>query len=369
MKMNAFKVSLITSASILVVVVSTTAFAGSNQAYIDQIGNTHVANVTQTGDSNKVASSTHRGVQNWYRYPPNGGLTTGNNKLTITQTGDTNTVGAGQYGELSQYGGTHVANITQTGNTNDLGGFVQTEGTGDDATVKQLGNQNYIKSVSQHGTSDKATVIQSGNGNGVHFGVARPTGGSAYINLKSWVDAQLYQQGNAHIADYEVTGNGNLFWIVQGGNKTLSTGNLLEYKSTGSGNNNNYLEAEQYGTDNSIRNTVMGSGNVLAVRQGAGAAWDNVSASYFHNSMTWEQYGDNHWAEVSQMGAWNDVSGFQMGGNGNQLYAAQNGNSNKLVAEQNGGSNFVDSLQGGNGNLADVTQGGQSNVAIIRQGS
>jgi hypothetical protein len=105
------KTHLLLSTAVVALLGASSAFAGSNTVYLNQIDSSQNASITQSGSSNTVGYSWRNFVQQ------NGGLS-GHNALVINQSGNNNWVARDAQGYQS--GTSNTANISQAGYGSDV---------------------------------------------------------------------------------------------------------------------------------------------------------------------------------------------------------------------------------------------------------
>ena len=150
MKMNAFKLALVVSASVSALGVATTAFAGDqNEVYIAQSypGTGNAFNATQSGNYNLVGAQHGNTASVVYHFKQGGN----NNTADIYQGGNQNKIGRNAAGapEAAFYPG------VPSGTTTPFGQF----GTGNTFTANQTGDTNRLGIFTQQGASNTADFV------------------------------------------------------------------------------------------------------------------------------------------------------------------------------------------------------------------
>lgn len=359
---------LAASVSAAALLFASAAWADNNEAYVDQVGTGNAFTANQTGNSNKVFSST--------KALPQHGNT---NTYISTQNGDNNKVVATPFSGDGQFGNGNNVSITQSNAataTPRIGNNVaslQQSGTGNALTIGQTGDNNIVAEAWQSNGAT-GTITQNGNGNGhwsTNFG--SPSGAYRAKQLVTFgfngpsaggVLNQTYD-GTGNSASIDEEGDSNSFTIVQTGG---GTNDVFTDTQTGNGN---YVYSGQGGTRETSNVLQTGNNNVLLSYQGGSGTVSSADTGGSDNVLGLTQHGNTNWAETVQIGAGNHIDGLQdnSGGGavGNQLYAYQNGTSNYLYAHATGDNNVVNSNQQGLSNIGYANQSGNNNTATINQ--
>jgi hypothetical protein len=373
------------------------ALADSNFLKIIQDGDTHQGLVKQTGLSNQAGTDTLPGhLEGVY------------DDLTLTQSGDNNTIGLTGHGLVQNGTGSvdgkaaNVATIVQNSNGNAIGELVQTTlGThpttgntltvtedygrngGDSgnntigsisqvqdeadsanfATLTQTGAHNWLDSLSQHTTSGEGanhvTLTVTGDYNGVDSGSLARAGTLAVLaNGVGAASAAIVQDedtsgGADNIIDLTITGNYNQFGLTQ-----LGTDNSVGEEITGDGNS---FGVYQSGHHNQLAaGGVAGDGNDLGISQTGN---DNSISAVLHwsssdNEVAIGQYGDSNEADLSLKGD-NGLVGVSQNGTGHFAKITTVGDKNVVLAIQDN-----DGLTASVGNSMTVSITGDRNNGL-----
>ncbi len=255
---------------------------------VDQIGNGNYADVDQLSNDNKIArvqqidgnslTMTQTGAidgrgrtsnvvttvyqentggsgntatifQNRTDLSNSAGGANGFNRIGENQTNATR-VGGGIY----QVGSENDVNVVQDGPGQNVLTEVAQTGFGNMADIDQLGQNNFIGTVTQDNVAigNTATLFLDGddNGRGSFSGDAAGVG----LNV-----GDVNQDGDDNSLSYEATGNGNLFAFNQVGDNNAITGIVT-------GSNNQVAVSQTTSGNNTVFNQ-NGSGNNLGVTQ------------------------------------------------------------------------------------------------------
>jgi len=330
LKMNAFRMSLVVSASVVAIGAATQAFAGDgNKVYIAQSypGTGNSFNATQDGNYNLVGAQHGNPASTVYHFKQGGS----SNTADIYQQGNSNKIGYNASGspEAAFYPG------VPSGTTTPFGQF----GTGNTLAAQQDGNSNRLGIFTQQGAANIADFAQVGDGNqvesltqkGVGSTSGTPTGGNNYAGI--WL-----------------LGNNN------GGAGTTTP----SYVGTLTGTHSVQAVDPLGGY---TTHTVTGLG-VTGVQLNGLANLDQLGA--FNYAMVGFQ-GDNNRFNLSQTsdnGATDKTEAniFLAGKNGKELY---DGTSTTPEAI-NGSGNYVYGYQNGSGNVFTLnTHGASVNGAVV----
>lgn len=314
----------LSTSTVALILGGSAAFAQSNEAFLEQVGNDNEASQTQTGVENVATVSQ-----------------AGNGRDIHVQTGDRNSYTSTHVGPTWQRDG------QQTGNDNTIS--LTTNGTGLWIPhVRQIGDNN-VASLDVTGDA-YYTLNQSGNRN--NFAVtADGLGGDFQQNAVEGVVnndniGTMTAFGDYHSAYHRILGSFNIATINQ----------------TGLNQNG----AQWVGKDYNL----AGVSNVFTITQGG----------YFGYARQWLNGGDFNIATIDQSDAVNkDAQAHQtiegdtnvalatQAGARNISSSRQTGNSNISVQRQQLSANTADLVQSGNANFADLTQNGSDNSATQNQ--
>jgi hypothetical protein len=242
----------------------------------------------------------------------------------------------------SQSGSTNISAIEQTGATNN-------------SSVNQVGNMNNA-ALNQYGSLNKTIASQTGNEDA---SLVQQVGTSNYISIIQLANTSLsnvYQEGEANIGVIRQNGTGSAGPVVDEHAAIIQNGI----------NNDAYIRQQ---TD-----LQHGGSNVSQTQEGTAQnarAWQyswtsNITQQQSGPSTNWVmafQYGENNLIVQSQIGSGNRASvDEQTGGGANEAYQFQIGNSNLCLIQQYD-INGANTLPGSTGNFATVTQNGDENWA------
>ena len=362
-----------------------TAWADSNSAYLDQIGDDNAALITQSGASNRAGSSAADRVVT---------QSGDNNDLDILQSGDTNQVGvSGKRSApgVDQFEDRNVFSAIQTSSTNYINVVQQTGVDGASETTNSLTitQQSTANFVGGSGGNVVSRVVQTNTGSGAlgsetnsvnirqdRDGYSGPRagwganviGGQTRGNIKRRrvrVRDGVVQNGAGNSANLTQTGYRNSIQLVtQTGNENQAT---VTQTNLGSGTNNyNRVDlVSQDSTTGTTGNTVSvvqeGQRNGIAgFSAGSFAALTGVAKS----SVT--QIGGGNVVDYLATGNYNQF-GFYQEGNGNTVGTVTiTGNGNETAAYQMGDGNTVTIVPiVGDGNDVGAIQNGMTNMATV----
>lgn len=256
------------------------AYAQSNEAYVDQLGDNQDVSVTQTGFTNFADVD---------QFTDNSGA----QAATVLQTGTSNMA---------------IVSQSQTGGGNN---------GGNSAYIEQIGTGNSSTQISIAPASQSGQILsgyQDGNSNVLNQTISR-----GYTNS---LEAEQYGTGN--IATQTNSGNHSHGEVYQNGSSNVAEQSL-------SGTNNGYssgsVSIEQFGTENYASQMIEGFGS---------SHWNNTEIyQEGMNNDAW-QAGSGRWlnAELSQVG--NDNWSMQsMSGERHSSTVTQTGNMNHSTVTQN----------------------------------
>ncbi len=248
----------------------------ANEVYIKQVGFTHQAIVKAAGEHNDVDIN-QQGSTNLADVEITSNRTPTNNHLDIHQDGKKNEAymgiqggenhrfkikqaGGGNYGLIRQYySSDNIFSIDQNGHDNWAEIREESDLAGDQASVKQVGNDNranveFNDSELYSSTRDnKATVRQTGNGNDATVRVRVVAAGDEdfgpFPDEIANNEAEVNQHGDDNIA---------LLW-------QYGSDNFGKIQQNGTGNDASLTQA---GLGDRATITQIGSGNVSVVAQG-----------------------------------------------------------------------------------------------------
>jgi len=368
------------------------ALADDNFGNFVQDGTANQGSVIQTGTGNQAGTATlpvhQTGVFD---------------SLTLTQSGDDNTIGLDgqgllQFGTASTDGtAANSAIIIQNSNGNSIGELVQTTGavhastaniltvTQDDrddnvigsiqqvtesnaagnfADIVQTGTHNRLDVLSQHSTSNEGInrVIfnASGDYNGADHGLSTSAGTLAIVARSTGAQASHIIQdsdgsgGANNDAQLFITGHYNGYGITQ-----LGTDNSVGSIITGLDNS---FASYQHGEHNQITSgNIAGDDNDMGLRQfgTANAMAANLQWSSSFNEVGIGEDGDTDTADLTAKGN-HGVYGIGQIGRGHSATLAINGNSNIVIAIQANDGHLADA-----GNTLVVSVTGDGNNALV----
>lgn len=348
-------------------------------AYL-QNNNNNVLRITQGSDGTAGLSYIMNGIA---KLQQDGGA-----ELTILQQAGTY---AGPYGGPGYQRGNTVGTALQTGGTGDVASITQVgtynylaalkqEGAYNIAALTQSGRGNRLNEMSQNGSSNTATVSLTGNQNGADaasgeaqragdfrsdkgFGWGYADGafgaGSNAATVVGVVQGKVTQHGNSSDLSYTVVGNANLFGFVQdGGNDNTISGTVLGDSSqvavlqNGTGNVTNFTQWSNNDLGVSLTGGANGTGGVIANSGGA------MSGSI-------NQLGEYNKAKVTIVGSTNHYGANQTGNN-NQLTLTIGSSSTGGGA---GDGNFIGVTQAGNDTATIDVKGGNNRLGVQQVGT
>jgi len=325
---------LLISASTLSLAVASSAWADSNTVYLDQTGTDQGATITQSGTDNTVGTSGHNNafVQG------NDTSGTGGNVLSVTQTGNNNSVMPG-----FQQGTDNTANISQAGQYSDV--TLQQAGSNNGQPASPAWNNDSVyNSIVQDTTAYSSTISLTQNGNSNVFDLAQGGTGNkmtvtqdvndnGYVFVRQSVDPSV-PAADAYGHYYPLGGDDNTVWVSQ------------------SGTNVNYAVAIQGGGDS----------NKLAINQNGSLLAANIWQNGSDNIANSWQTGNNNAIGMAGTNAYANDNPFVQTGNYNLLNSWQSGASNnELNGAQFGTGNAIWSAQYGDGSTALINQDTSSN--------
>lgn len=378
-------------AALASVLPAASALGDDNTSQITQDGETHSGAIVQTGNRNIAGNDANdieqRGVDN---------------VLTLTQTGDDNTVGllgAGLYQEGTASGDdspSNIATITQDSDGNVIGELVQvtlgahaTTGntltvteqldggntirfirqtvadgaSSNEADVTLTGARNWIERITQLATSSDGTntikLTITGAYNGINTGLDG-VGDLLALALSAGATPGEITQGSASTGGagnsviLDITGNSNQFGIAQlGVDNSIGTRNI-------NGNSNSF-GVVQIGSHNQVSpGAIVGDSNDLGIRQDGDT---NVAdllmlGDSSDNDVGIGQQGDGNHAKVEIGG----LPPSNLHGDGNVVGVSQKGTGHEAAVDIAGADNTVLAVQFNVGEL--TTPGNTLSVSI-----
>lgn len=384
--------SLLATTSALTLTMSTAAFAGGNEAYLDQqgdynsalilqdygsnsnniAGNTGTESILQDGDANELYVS-QQGSQNrvgsdifFQRSDSNLGPSDLANQATITQFSDFNTVEKIRQNAVgaSLAAGPNEVAVEQgassgTGNLNYIRDIAQ-EGADNYLLIKQTGEVNYTHSARQEGSDNEASLLITGDHNGqtpyltFNSDYAGAGGNTVLIStgaVGAFGPSSVEQRGTGNRTDLTITGDSNQYGIQNGRYKNTSQDNLAErLLITGDFNE---LGINQVGSRNVVSlSTIAGDYNSVGIVQTVddNEAKVNIAGS-FNEARVIENGSNNdvdHWVErdyhtatIDILGDGNQLNTQQRWGNGNQMSVSVTGNSNNASGALSGNAGIA----------------------------
>ena len=209
------------------------AFAQSNDASIDQVGDDHEATISQTGAMNSAfveqtadagregsdvgeATVTQTGAENYVNLRQRNFF--GNNEATITQLGDGNRVqGTTASSAFYQNHGLNVIDVRMEGNDNTLYSLAgEAQKNVNTFLLDILGSDNSVGmfqhfgygDVSIEGSSNSVVLYQRSGSNA--------TAQSAHVDISGGDNmVDIYQNGESHTATVDIIGYSNTATISQ----------------------------------------------------------------------------------------------------------------------------------------------------------
>lgn len=320
-----FLVSFLTTSS---------AFAQSNSAYVNQEVDDSEVTVEQIGTENKAEADQILGNDNML--------------IDIFQDGASNDADVTQ-----QYGQWHEAQIDQVGSGNEV-----------DLTQD---NTSTLATINQDGADNKANVFQRNyrfefGGNSSSVGINQ-TGD----NNESWVDSD---------------GFGNNVSITQGSTSTPSDGQYATVDQDGSDNESTI---EQYGNGGATHTQIQNGsnndanassqwGSSTGLQEQYGSDNNSIIRQNGYHSATTIQDGENNYSWLRQ-GSGNSTADFEQTGDDNQVNADQAGSNNMMTVDQTGSGNTAGTIgfsnrglfQYGDNNTIQLNQIDNFNSAFVKQ--
>ncbi len=352
--MKTLKTKLLLSVA-LSAMLSGTAFAQSNQAYIDQLGSNNTASIDQPGANNVAGTSGNRMVQDGR----SGANDPSSNRLTIDQIGDNNSIGASGDG-LDQILADQTVGVRTLAYPNE-------------ATLTQNSSGNTVGSVRQFVTNN--AKITSANSLTVTQGDAMGAGDGNTIDV---VSQTVQTGGGANEATVSQTGAGNTIARVSQLSLRDPNGtpdpNTINVSITGDNNGNGTLTGPA-----AVRRNPNNSGDVLAdstlIQDNPGVSATNNPS--YGNDIGLTISGNNNEFAIGQFGYLNNASNVLITNDDNQVGIRQQGDNNTVDplnvagAFNNIGVNQLGTFNvasigaiDGDGNSVDVDQDGTNTTQI-----
>ncbi|WP_019988859.1 beta strand repeat-containing protein [Rudanella lutea] len=344
-------------------------YAQSNSATLNQNGNGQAAEQTQTGtyqNSNiqqDKQSATNAGNFAGTTQNTSGQVGTAPTNAFINQLGGSNQ----NWADINQSGGRgSTATINQNNTSGGAGSGSPTVGATAQSAVEAAGG-NYAD-VDQVGATHTATVNQNGTNTNASMGNFADVdqGGSSQM---ATVNQNAGANGASANNNATVTQNG-AFNVAATNQNDRSAGNTATVTQFGSGASTAANQLNTVITRQNGNNSVQSAGNQITVTQGAaGTPILNTQAL------------------ATQLGASNEITIMQIGGNGNRIVnngidgltvdpyvdnaetmgVIQVGTGNRTTVNQNGTNNNANEIEAfGNANTTAVDQLGNNNDATVR---
>lgn len=327
------------------------AWADNNEVFLDQFGANNSATIDQSSGSDNRAGLRDASNQ---RIEQDGDR----NILTITQSGNSNAIGANGpasvkdvLGDFEQLGNQNLSEIVQSGNDNGLREVRQysngTETSQKNAlTIVQSGNSNDIKQLRQEtldtaDTGNKMTVVMSGTNNRID---------------------EVVQESDsaAGLGGLTATAQNSIFISVSGSdNGRKEQGNWPAGELGGLADVVKANQYSQFGRANTMVVNISGNLNQSGVNQ----------VGEFNNVGTIAISGDGNEIGLQQNGSINTASLSEVSGDYNVIGFVQNGFNNTANSKlgTNSSSNEFRLVQQGNDNTSslDIVGGGSLNGASV----
>lgn len=334
------------------------AFAQSNDATVDQIGNDNESTIGQTGTLNEA-------------YIQQGGFGGGavqsnNAEATIEQAGSMNDAtinqrqgfsggtaesihsidqdGTSNVATLTTFNGGNFGIITQEGDENEARGR-QSVGSGNMIDALQVGSLNWIDVNQLSSTNGSVTITQNGSEN---VAAVNQTGSDNTVSIEQGV----FGGAESSIAEFTQLGDGNYFETKQ----VRSVGNSVTGTQTG---DDNYYRASLRGSDNTVTMDMEGDANRGSWSIGS-LGWPHQPAG---NSISIDVDGSDNYSTGSIAGDYNTVTVVQEG-LGNRLGTSWYTTDGVSIS---GDLNTASVMQTSDFNTASVSIAGNSNTATITQ--
>lgn len=365
-------VKKILMAATALTLMSGTAYAQSNEAYIYQPGDDNSAVVRQDQGSDNHAGTFAAPLTQW-----------GNdNRIQIDQTGAGNIVGDAHPNTTS--GGTpygvgkgvdqrknyNVLIIGQSGDGNKVR-EVQQEGrvagrkTSNRVNITQSSNRNVVSNIDQNFTGDrndgenKINITQEG-------GNLNYVGHNSVANNSGW---GAFQTGTENSLTLVQNGTFNQIKEVVQNNRNAAGGtNTATVRQIGGGERNYVHLVNQTNTgrsDNTISMSFTGSFNGASAGGGRGAFTGELAGSAFEQA-TAIQRGEGHRLSYNVTGNLN-LFAFEQYGSDNTIRGTVTSDSNQAAIYQNGSDNIATFNQATGGSTTNIRQTGMGNTSNVSQ--
>lgn len=269
-----------------------------SKSNVEQNGKSHISSITQIGNNNldvyigSDGTTPSANVDNETRAIQYGNLNNGKqvirgasanqSLLTLDQGGNDNNSNQTASWAVSSKGA-----VVQTGNSNDV--WQQVDGTRDEASTVQIGDDNYSYQWIENGNShdNKNTVLQTGNNNisrvvtsgeDNKFNLLQIGKSNKLVGITGGIYTNAIQSGSANNAVLTQAGDNNEVWLEQTGDRNSIKGTSV----AGAHQLGNFNKSvfDQDGDDNTIVSKQFGH----------------------HNSEIVTQTGDSHVSTVKQLG-------------------------------------------------------------------
>ncbi|MEY8841546.1 hypothetical protein AB9K41_21160 [Cribrihabitans sp. XS_ASV171] len=352
------------TASALALIVAAPAFADDNQAYSDQNGTGNSLLIEQQGSMNQAGTAPDGGDLDAITQDGD------NNDAEILQVGDMNRVGTGNNGSASQQGDDNVFDIDQMTSENNVGLVRQNSASADgssdtenELTVLQNGGDDNNVSISiqnnDGGSANTAALTQTGTGKTLR---------GRLTQLGSGNSATLDQIGDNNRVDEILQGETR-------GPDIFSDDNTASLSFLGNGNGTTSLtgvaavtddrKVIQFGDGNYVGLDVVGDNNAFGTSQ----VGDMNSINNGVVGMAAPIMGDDNAFGAMQTGTNNDIAVLDFNGNGNTVGATQTGVDNTIELTLLQDDNIVDLDQESNavGNEIEAMVDGNMNELIVNQ--
>lgn len=333
------KLKIVLSTASALALLTGAAWAGSNDAYLDQQGSHNNASIDQSdGTHNKAGSAANPITQiRNDAYAPSNKF----NTLSIVQSGSSNSVGLGTNSNPFGYGyGVYQNENYILNSVNSIQRNV--------IDIKQTSNGNSVGAISQYTATDHGdnslSIKQGGNGGN---------------NIGSI--SQYRTQGNSNLAYVNQSGSNNNITSMQQYDVNLGTANKMYITQSGNNNGNGHLTGAAAATGAQSSTLIQGAPHSGGVAHGLINSYASLNIS-----------GNNNQFGITQLGdGWNNsdtVGSVSISGNNNQLGIYQKGNGNVVaLADISGASNNIGIQQTGDDNLATAVVAQSGNKLYARQ--
>lgn len=354
------------------VVLTSSAWANDNEAFLVQEGIDNRALIDQSGATNSSLGFAGVGASQI-------GMA---NELLVTQIGGDNIIGQDPEG-VTQFGDNNSLDLSQRGYNNTIGTVAQRGDGNRFWTWNNLDvSNNYIARIEQDNSGTPGMANQMGFGiHGNNNGQGGFIGDAASVGI---AEATFRQIGGANGVDLQVSGDNNL---VSGS----QLGNFSTFYYWVNGNDNqSALSYEGQSGNNIIGLSLEGDRNVVGMRMRTTGTVGNYSAFYMSggnandNTMFADQIGDENYIVTDLRGSFNDVDAVQLGNlnetvntvytDGNTLNITQDGTNNEFRTVIDGGMGanavFASQTGGDNTSMLDIIgDGNNTNGMALANGA